>query len=325
MPAGADAVVIQEDIQAQDGRIVFPRSIKAGQHLRRRGEDFPAGDELLRPGQRLNAWKLALLSTAGVEKIEVFRRARVLVVATGNELVAPGQALQPGQICESNRLATLLQIRALGAEAIDGGTARDEPDALRALLQKAGDYADRTEARPQARDGLMAASISSSPAAVPRSVTTISSSRCLPRLANQLLEGAHQAGKTHRLRPPRRAHAFFALPGNPVSSLVTFLLFVEPALCAWHHASSGMIELAATASNGFRRRAGRTEFLRLYSENGRLMAEALKGQGSHQLRPMADTNGFIRVEAESDGFEAGAAVVAIPLFPAKENPRVCGQ
>ena len=113
-----------------------------------------------------------------------------------------------------------------------------------------------------------------------------------------------------------RTH-FFALPGNPVSSLVTFLLFVEPALCAWHHASSGLLELAATASNGFRRRAGRTEFLRarLYSENGRLMAEALKGQGSHQLRPMADTNGFIRVEAESDGFEAGAAVVAIPLSP----------
>lgn len=300
MPAGADAVVIQEDIQAQDGRIVFPHSIKQGQHLRRRGEDFHAGDELLRPGQRLDAWKLALLSTAGVEKIEVFRRARVLVVATGNELVAPGQALQPGQIYESNRLATLLQIRALGAEAIDGGTARDEPDALRRLLRNAGAY-----------DFV---------------ITSGGASVGDHDLVKQVFA---EIGEINfwkaRIKPGKpiafgrlgeRTH-FFALPGNPVSSLVTFLLFVEPALCAWHHASSGMIELAATASNGFRRRAGRTEFLRarLYSENGRLMAEALKGQGSHQLRPMADTNGFIRVEAESDGFEAGAAVVAIPLFP----------
>ena len=318
MPAGADAVVIQEDIQAQDGRIVFPHSIKQGQHLRRRGEDFHAGDELLRPGQRLDAWKLALLSTAGVEKIEVFRRARVLVVATGNELVAPGQALQPGQIYESNRLATLLQIRALGAEAIDGGTVRDEPDALRALLQKAGGFADRTEARAAGQgwpDGGFDFVITSGGVSVGDH-----------DLVKQVFA---EIGEIHfwkvRIKPGKpiafgrlgeRTH-FFALPGNPVSSLVTFLLFVEPALCAWHHASSGMIELAATASNGFRRRAGRTEFLRarLYSENGRLMAEALKGQGSHQLRPMADTNGFIRVEAESDGFEAGAAVVAIPLFP----------
>ncbi len=298
LPAGADTVVIQEDIHEQDGRIVFPHSIGQGQHLRRRGEDFHAGDELLRPGQRLDAWKLALLSTAGVDTIEVFHRARVLVVATGNELVAPGKPLAAGQIYESNRLATLLQVRALGAEAIDGGTVRDDPGALRSLLSRAADF-----------DFV---------------ITSGGASVGDHDLVKQVFA---EIGEINfwkaRIKPGKpiafgrlgeRTH-FFALPGNPVSSLVTFLLFVEPALCAWHHASSGRLELAATASNGFRRRAGRTEFLRarLYSENGRLMAEALKGQGSHQLRPMADTNGFIRVEAESDGFEAGATVTVIPL------------
>ncbi len=298
LPVGADTVVIQEDIHEQDGRIVFPHSIKQGQHLRHRGEDFHAGDELLRPGQRLDAWKLALLSTAGVDTIDVFRRARVLVVATGNELVAPGKPLAPGQIYESNRLATILQIRALGAEAIDGGVARDDVRALRELLSRSADY-----------DFV---------------ITSGGASVGDHDLVKQVFA---EIGEINfwkaRIKPGKpiafgrlgeRTH-FFALPGNPVSSLVTFLLFVEPALCAWHHAPSAMMDLAATATHGFHRRAGRTEFLRarLYSENGRLMAEALKGQGSHQLRPMADTNGFIRVEAESDGFEAGATVTVIPL------------
>jgi molybdopterin molybdotransferase len=331
LPAGADTIVIQEDVQAQDGHVVLPHNIGLGQHVRRRGEDFRAGEALLRPGQTLDAGKLALLATAGVDTVEVFRRARVLVVATGNELVAPGQPLSPGQIYESNRLATLLQARALGAEAVDGGTVRDDAEALRRLLRGAGGYADGNGARAAGRDG--------SPTPFGRSscrnaepdggfdfvITSGGASVGDHDLVKQVFA---EIGEINfwkaRIKPGKpiafgrigeRTH-FFALPGNPVSSLVTFLLFVEPALRAWHHAAGERLALAATARNGFRRRAGRTEFLRarLYSENGRLMAEMLKGQGSHQLRPMADMNGFIRVEAESEGFEAGATVTAIPLL-----------
>ena len=296
--AGADTVVIQEDIQAQDGRIVFPHSIKQGQHLRRRGEDFHAGDELLRPGQRLDAWKLALLSTAGVEKIEVFRRARVLVVATGNELIAPGKALAPGQIYESNRLATLLQVRALGAEAIDGGVVRDDARALRELLARSTDFDFVvTSGGASVGDHDLVKQVFAE-------IGEINFWKARIKPGKPIAFG-HLGERTH----------FFALPGNPVSSLVTFKLFVEPAICAWHRASDDVLELAATAAGAFHRRAGRTEFLRarLYTENGRLMAEMLKGQGSNHLRPMVDTNGFIRVEAESDGFEAGATVTVIPL------------
>ena len=111
-----------------------------------------------------------------------------------------------------------------------------------------------------------------------------------------------------------RTH-FFALPGNPVSSLVTFKLFVEPAVYAWHHARAPALTLRAQAANGFRRRPGRTEFLRarLYNHDGRLLVDALKGQGSHMLGPLRETNVLIRVEAESDGFEAGSMVTVIPL------------
>lgn len=151
LPAGADTVVMQEDVQVENGAVTLPRSVAPDQNLRRRGEDFHLGDVLYAPGRRLSAWDLALLSAAGLAEIEVYARPRALVVATGDELVAPGTALKPGQIYESNRLVTLCLLTQLGADVTDGGTVRDDPAALRALLQRACDFADRTEARAAGR------------------------------------------------------------------------------------------------------------------------------------------------------------------------------
>lgn len=115
-------------------------------------------------------------------------------------------------------------------------------------------------------------------------------------------------------RVGERTH-FFALPGNPVSSLVTFKLFVEPAIMAWHHAAPVFLELRAIAANEFQRTTGRTEFLRaqLYTENGVLVARALTGQGSHMMGTLRETNGYIRVDADSTGFDRGESVVVTPL------------
>ena len=115
LPAGADTVVMQEDVQRTGERARFPPDMRPGAQVRRRGEDFRAGDPLYAPGRRLSAYDLALLSAAGIAEVGVYARPRVLVVATGDELVAPGQPLRPGQIYESNRLATLLLLDALGA------------------------------------------------------------------------------------------------------------------------------------------------------------------------------------------------------------------
>ena len=298
LPEGADTVVIQEDVKLEDDKVVFPRSVQPGSHLRRRGEDFRR-DELLYPaGRRLSAFDLALLSAAGVAEIPVYVRARALVVATGNELVVPGTPLRPGQIYESNRLATLLLLHELGAEAVDGGTVRDEPEALRALLKSSLDF-----------DFVITSGGAS-----------VGDHDFVKQVFAEI--GQIKFWKV-KIKPGKpiafgrvgtRTH-FFALPGNPVSSLVTFKLFVEPALIAWHHGTPHMPQLAATATNDFRRHPGRTEFVRarLFTENGKLMATALRGQGSHMLSPIRETNGFIRVEVESAGFRQGEAVVAIPL------------
>ncbi len=298
LPAGADAVVMQEDIQRRGEAIVFPRTVQPGQNLRHRGEDFHAGDRLYAAGHRLSAYDIALLSAAGVAELAVFTRARVLVVATGDELVSPGTALRPGQIYESNRLATLLQLRAFGVEAVDGGTVRDDAAALRALLARSGDF-----------DFIITSGGAS-----------VGEHDLVKQVFGEI--GTIEFWKV-KIKPGKpiafgrlgsRTH-FLALPGNPVSSLVTYKLFVEPALVVWHHGTPLRPELPALAANGFRRHAGRTEFLRghVYLEGGRLMARALPGQGSHQLAALRDTNALIRVEADSQGFQPGDSVRVTPL------------
>jgi molybdopterin molybdotransferase len=299
LPAGADTVVMQEDVQREGDRAQFPRATRAGDQVRRRGEDFRAGDTLYMPGRRLAAHDLALLSAAGVATVPVVAKPRVLVVATGDELVAPGQPLAPGQIYESNRLATLLMLTQLGTEAHDGGTVKDDPAALRALLAASLDF-----------DFI---------------VTSGGASVGDRDLVKQVFGELGEIGFWKvRIKPGKpvafgrlgaRTH-FFALPGNPVSSLVTFKLFVEPALYAWHRGEELQWELPAVAVNDFRRKPGRMEFLRarLWSENGELKAECLKGQGSHMLGTMRHTNGFICISEDSTGFAAGARVTAIPLF-----------
>jgi molybdopterin molybdotransferase len=222
-----------------------------------------------------------------------------MVVATGNELVAPGTALMPGQIYESNRLATLAQLETLGVEAVDGGTVRDDPTLLRQLLQRAGDDYDFliTSGGASVGDYDLVKQVFAEIGEI------------------NFWKVAIKPGKPVAFgRVGERTH-FFALPGNPVSSLVTYKLFVEPAMYAWHHAVSPERALPAVAANDFHRRAGRTEFLRarLYVEDGRLMAEALRGQGSHMLAPLRAANGLIRIEADSEGHARGDAVTTISL------------
>jgi len=298
LPAGADTVVIQEDVKVENGQVVFPRRAEADQNLRRRGEDFRKGEPLYAPGRRLSAWDLALLATAGVAEVPVFVRPRALVVATGDELAAPGAPLKPGQVYESNRIATLAQLAALGAEAVDGGTVRDAPEALRALLRDAQEYDFIvTSGGASVGDHDVVKQVFAE-------LGTIDFWKARIKPGKPIAFG-HVGARTH----------FFALPGNPVSSLVTFKLFVEPAVYAWHHGTVPALTLPAEAANGFRRRPGRTEFLRarLFTRDGRFLAEVLKGQGSHMVGPLRDTNGLIRVEAESSGFDAGDEVRVLPL------------
>ncbi len=298
LPSGADTVVPQEDVRREGEEVFFAELPALGANIRHRGEDFGAGTVLYRRGRRLRAVDLALLTTAGLDKIEVFRCPRALVVATGDELAPAGAAIAPGQIYESNRLAALLQMRALGVCTDDGGIVRDDIQALRAALAPARRY-----------DFV----ITCGGASVGDHDLVRDVFAEIGEIA--LWNVRLKPGKPFAFgRVGERTH-FFALPGNPVSSLVTYKLFVEPAVVAWNHGEPQRPELTASAVNGFHRRPGRTEFLRarMYTEAGDLCVQVLSGQGSHMLGTLRDTNALIRVEAESPGFESGARVRVIPL------------
>ncbi len=298
LPTGADAVVIQEQVGVEGANIIFPDAVRPGQNIRRQGEDFCRGDVLYRTGRRLSPFDLALMSTAGIAEVAVFRRPRAMVVATGDELVKRGTTLKPGQIYESNRLATLLQLQDLGVVTRDGGIASDDMQALRSVFEQARDY-----------DFIITSGGASvgDHDLVKRVVSEIGQIKFwnVKIKPGKPVAFGYLGGHTH----------FFALPGNPVSSLVTFKLLVEPAIRAWYHASPTYLELRAIAANDFRRSAGRAEFLRarLFTDNGELMARALRGQGSHMIGTLRDTNGFIKVDANSTGFNKGDVVVTLPL------------
>jgi molybdopterin molybdotransferase len=298
LPAGADAVAIQEDVTREGEDVLFRASAQKGENIRYQGEDFRADELLYPPGTRLRSFDIALIGTAGIAAVKVWCPARALVLATGSELVTPPSPLRPGQIYESNRLATLLQLQDLGVSVEDGGIVPDDVNALRQVLTSASDYDFViTSGGASVGDHDLVKQVFSE-------IGEINFWKVKVKPGKPLAFG----------RIGKRTH-FFALPGNPVSSLVTFKLFVEPAILAWHHAPARYLELKAQAINGFRRSPGRTEFLRGHAQvrQGKLFIQVSRAQGSHMVGAMRDTNALVRLEAEESGFDEGAEVTIIPL------------
>ena len=134
MPDGADAIVIQEDVQREGERIRLSAAVRSGDNLRAAGMDFRAGEALIAAGRRLTPRDVALAAAANHTALTVRRRAKVAILATGDELVAPGGALGPAQIIASNNFAIAGVVEACGGVAIDLGIAVDELGALKAAV-----------------------------------------------------------------------------------------------------------------------------------------------------------------------------------------------
>ncbi|MHB8415056.1 MAG: molybdopterin molybdotransferase MoeA [Acidiferrobacteraceae bacterium] len=298
LPQGADAVIMQENVTVDGDAIRLASSVVPGQNVREAGEDFAAGTPLYAPGHRLRSWDLAVIAAAGLGSVAVRKAPRALVFATGDELISPDSPPAPGRVYECNRLATLAMLEELGAEVVDGGIVGDDLGTLRQVVSKAADY-----------DFI------------------ITSGGVSVGSYDFVKRAFAEAGEVHfwraRVKPGKplafghlsgRAH-FFALPGNPVSSLVTFKLFVEPALAIWHGGTPARAELTAVAAHNYQRSAGRTEFLRarLRQIDGQLRVWTFPGQGSHMVGPLGKTNGLVRIEESETGFSEGDRLTVIPL------------
>ena len=221
MPEGADAVVMVEETESlpagPEPRVRIGRAVKSGDDVRPIGVDIAPGQLLLAAGEEIGASEVGLLATAGMAQVRVYARPRVAVLATGDELAEPGEPLRPGQIRDSNRWMLLEAVRETGATPVDMGAARDREVELSERLQAAIDGCDVV-------------------------VTSGGVSMGDMDLIKPLLEGKGTIHIGRLFMKPGKPLTFatiesngaiklvFGLPGNPVSSLVTFNLLVVPAL-----------------------------------------------------------------------------------------------
>jgi molybdopterin molybdotransferase len=295
IPDGATAVIPQEDVEVRDGTIVTQTAVTAGDHLRGAGEDMGRGETVLHAGGRLGAAELGAAVSAGAAELTVYRRPRVQVLCTGDELRAPGEPLGPGEIHNSN--APMLDALA-AAEGAIAAPARRLPDDRAA-----------TEA------GLASALDSADVVIVTGGVSVGPHDHVKPALANLGVEEvfwrvALQPGKPTWFGR-RGAVLVFGLPGNPVSAVVTFSLFVRPALAALQGLTEERaLEPEAVLGTAVRRSPDREQAVRVRLErlNGKLVAVPNGPQGSHIVTSLLGADALAFIPAGEGELEAGAAV-----------------
>jgi molybdopterin molybdotransferase len=215
LPKGADTIVIQENTQADGNLVTVTQPVTAGRHIRAEGLDFRTGDEMLAEGRRLGARDVALAAAMNVPWLCVRRRPRLALLATGDELVRPGEPIGPHQIVSSNALGLAAMIAACGGEAIDLGIAADDREELRAMaLGARGADMLITLGGASVGDHDLVQSV------LGEAGLKVDFWKIAMRPGKPLIFG--HMGQTPML----------GLPGNPVSSMVCGLLFVRPAIAA---------------------------------------------------------------------------------------------
>lgn len=304
MPPGADAVVMVEATRTLDGGATVLVSSEAaeGDHVRRAGDDLAAGDEVVAGGTALGAGHLGVLASLGVDRVPVVAPVRVGVMSTGDELVEGPVVLRPGQIRDANRPALLSLCRLSGFEAVDMGVAPDDEACI----------AERLE------EGL-----STCDAVLTSGGVSMGDFDYVKVVLDQLSGGSMRWMQV-AIRPAKplafgvvRGTPVFGLPGNPVSSLVSFELFARPALRQMTgHARPERPTVAVVADEDLRRRPdGKLHLVRVaasFGADGRVHVRSSGAQGSHQLRAMAEATALALLE-DGEGVAAGATVPAMLL------------
>ena len=301
MPAGTDTVVIQEKTRTGPAdAICFEERPRAGDNVREAGEDIARGASVLAAGQRIGAAELGVLASLGIVEATVRRRVRVAFFSTGDELRSLGEPLAAGCVYDSNRYTLLAMLRAIGAEVQDLGVVRDTREDVERAFRKAAAAAD--------------AIITSGGVSVGEA-----------DFVKETLEKIGEVGFWKIAMKPGRPLAFgtvgdalfFGLPGNPVSVMVTFYQFVQPALRRMMgEPGTAPVRFRVRCASRLRKRPGRVEFQRGvlgYDEAGRLAVRSTGGQGSGILSSMHEANCFIVLPLESEGVEPGSEVEIEPF------------
>ena len=295
MPAGADSIVIQEDVEREEKGIRLSSAAAPGDNLRQAGMDFREGESLIPAGRRLSPRDVALAAAANHTALVVRRRARVAILATGDELVAPGGSLGPAQIIASNNFAVAGVVEAYGGVPVDLGIAVDEVAAMKAAVGRARD------AKADVLVTLGGASVGDYDLvqkALVSSGMELGFWRIAMRPGKPLMHG--------RLGPMR----ILGLPGNPTSSMVCSILFLRPLLRALHGESDPVADPSQTGrlavdlpANGIRQDYMRASLS--HGADGILVATPASSQDSSLVKTMASADGLIVRTPHAEPAKAG--------------------
>lgn len=300
VPDGADAVVRVEDTAESNGEVEIRVAVAPGMSLRAAGTDLRKGETVATKGRVITPGLVGVLASAGRTSVRCIRRPRVLVLTTGDELRDAGERLAPGQITNTSRYTLIAAVEEAAGEVIDAGVARDQRDDLLERLRK-GSRADLI-------------------------LTTGGVSMGAYDLVRHLMESKERVDFWQVALRPGKPLLFgeldgvplIGLPGNPVSTLVCFELFVRPAVLKQQGRSDlERQRLRAITEDALSNPPHLEQYFRGIArrQGDRILVRLTGDQGSHVLRSMADANCFIVVPQGTSELPAGAAVDIMPLAP----------
>lgn len=297
VPTGADTVVMQEHVQRQGDQLLITQTPELGENIRRAGEDILLGSEVLRSGRRLSAVDIGLLASLGLAQVTVMRKLRVAILTTGDELLSPGSAPQAGKIYDSNRPLLAALLTRLPIELMDLGIIPDNLNALRTAFTTAMEWADVV---------ISTGGVSVGDADYTKDV--------LAELGEiNFWKIAMKPGKPFAFGRLGRGW-FFGLPGNPVSTAVTYHQLVVPGL---RYLAGEILApqktLSAIAGHALKKQPGRTDFQRGILANNKGINSVISAglQSSGVLSAMAQANCYICLEADRGSVAAGESVNVI--------------
>ena len=301
IPDGADTVIMQEQTEVADGNVLFlQKPDTAGNNIRCVGEDIAEGSPVFAPGRKIRPQDIGLLASLGIATVNVYRKAKVAVFSTGDELKLPGEALGKGDIYDSNRFVIKAMLQKLNADIIDLGKIPDDKNQLRHAFLQADEQAD--------------AVISSGGVSVGDADYT---KEILDELGStRFWKIAIKPGKPFAFGQLPNS-VFFGLPGNPVSATVTLQQLAAPALRhMMNQQSQPPVELILTTQSDLKKRPGRRDFQRgqlAYDQNGTLCAQSTGDQGSGILSSLGQSDCYIVLSEDSGNVTAGSDV-KVQLF-----------
>lgn len=304
LPSGTDTIIMREQLSEHNSSVTVdsPDRVSQGQHVRQAGEDIALGEVALVAGTRLDAACLGLIASLGYGEVGVFRRPKVAIFSTGNEVTPPGEALPSAGIYDTNRFTLLGLLNEQGAEVLDLGILPDDPTTIQKALASAATQCDLV--------------ITSGGVSVGQADYTREALETLGQLAFwrvALRPGRPMAcGWLGESRKP-----FVGLPGNPVAVMVTFSQFVVPLLERLQKQSPvPPRRLTAITQTPLKSRLKRTDFIRgIYSSDahGVLQVRSTGAQGSGILTSMVAANCLIELGDDQAGAQPGDAVCIQPL------------